>query len=197
MCVQASFLSDQPEPYLPFLSRFLETQMFASFIDSKILCPDDEEKDHTLRVFDSRVEKIRMLNVRTPTLRTSMYQKCTNIEEAGKEKRSIVKKNLKIKMILFFFFLIRCNYFYKRKKILVKKLFETLILKFGFLRLGDFLVSGEWLVISISFADQLFKKRYEKADVVAPGPRIIGLENHKAIHRKIYSYLDCSWVAGP
>lgn len=65
--------------------------MFASFIDSKILCHDDEEKEHTLRVFDSRVDKIRMLNVRTPTLRTSMYQKCTNIEEAGKEKRSAQK----------------------------------------------------------------------------------------------------------
>lgn len=59
--------------------------MFASFIDSKILCHDDEEKEHTLRVFDSRVDKIRMLNVRTPTLRTSMYQKCTNIEEAGEK----------------------------------------------------------------------------------------------------------------
>ncbi|KAI2662212.1 DENN domain-containing protein 5A [Labeo rohita] len=81
---EASFLSDQPEPYLPFLSRFLETQMFASFIDSKILCHDDEDKEHTLRVFDSRVDKIRMLNVRTPTLRTSMYQKCTNIDEAEK-----------------------------------------------------------------------------------------------------------------
>ncbi|XP_056604718.1 DENN domain-containing protein 5A isoform X2 [Triplophysa dalaica] len=81
---KASFLSDQPEPYLPFLSRFLETQMFASFIDSKILCHDDEDKEHTLRVFDSRVDKIRMLNVRTPTLRTSMYQKCTNIDEAEK-----------------------------------------------------------------------------------------------------------------
>lgn len=85
MCAKASFLSDQPEPYLPFLSRFLETQMFASFIDSKILCHDDEEKEHTLRVFDSRVDKIRMLNVRTPTLRTSMYQKCTTIEEAGED----------------------------------------------------------------------------------------------------------------
>uniref|UniRef100_A0A672LU96 DENN domain containing 5A n=1 Tax=Sinocyclocheilus grahami TaxID=75366 RepID=A0A672LU96_SINGR len=81
---KASFLSDQPEPYLPFLSHFLETQMFASFIDSKILCHDDEDKEHILRVFDSRVDKIRMLNVRTPTLRTSMYQKCTNIDEAEK-----------------------------------------------------------------------------------------------------------------
>ncbi|XP_004543228.1 DENN domain-containing protein 5A isoform X4 [Maylandia zebra] len=87
---KASFLSDQPEPYLPFLSRFLETQMFASFIDSKILCHDDEEKEHTLRVFDARVDKIRMLNVRTPTLRTSMYQKCTNIEEAD----TLFKKRL-------------------------------------------------------------------------------------------------------
>uniref|UniRef100_A0AAY4E4E7 DENN domain-containing protein 5A n=1 Tax=Denticeps clupeoides TaxID=299321 RepID=A0AAY4E4E7_9TELE len=80
---KASFLSDQPEPYLPFLSHFLETQMFASFIDSKILCHDDEDKEHTLRVFDLRVEKIRMLHVRTPTLRSSMYQRCTNIEEAN------------------------------------------------------------------------------------------------------------------
>ncbi|XP_014833348.1 PREDICTED: DENN domain-containing protein 5A isoform X1 [Poecilia mexicana] len=89
---KASFLSDQPEPYLPFLSRFLETQMFASFIDSKILCHDDEEKEHTLRVFDARVDKIRMLNVRTPTLRTSMYQKCTNIEEAEKAIQMRVAK---------------------------------------------------------------------------------------------------------
>uniref|UniRef100_A0A674P1I9 DENN domain containing 5A n=1 Tax=Takifugu rubripes TaxID=31033 RepID=A0A674P1I9_TAKRU len=89
---KASFLSDQPEPYLPFLSRFLETQMFASFIDSKILCHDDEEKEHTLRVFDSRVDKIRMLNVRTPTLRTSMYQKCTTIEEAEKAIEMRVSK---------------------------------------------------------------------------------------------------------
>ncbi|XP_028649585.2 DENN domain-containing protein 5A isoform X3 [Erpetoichthys calabaricus] len=81
---KASFLSDQPEPYLPFLSRFLETQMFASFIDNKIMCHDDEDKDPILRVFDSRVDKIRMLNVRTPTLRTSMYQKCTMIDESEK-----------------------------------------------------------------------------------------------------------------
>uniref|UniRef100_A0A8B9HE70 DENN/MADD domain containing 5A n=1 Tax=Astyanax mexicanus TaxID=7994 RepID=A0A8B9HE70_ASTMX len=89
---KASFLSDQPEPYLPFLSRFLETQMFASFIDSKILYHDDEDKEHTLRVFDSRVDKIRLLNVRTPTLRTSMYQKCTNIDEAGETTRTRFQK---------------------------------------------------------------------------------------------------------
>uniref|UniRef100_UPI00398EE244 DENN domain-containing protein 5A isoform X3 n=1 Tax=Pristiophorus japonicus TaxID=55135 RepID=UPI00398EE244 len=81
---KASFLSDQPEPYLPFLSRFLETQMFASFIDNKIMCHDDDDKDQILRVFDTRVDKIRTLNARTPTLRTSMYQKCTTIDAAEK-----------------------------------------------------------------------------------------------------------------
>lgn len=80
--LQASFLSDQPEPYLPFLSRFIETQMFATFIDNKIMS-QWEEKDPLLRVFDSRIEKIRLYNVRAPTLRTSIYQKCSTLKEAG------------------------------------------------------------------------------------------------------------------
>ncbi|RXM93743.1 DENN domain-containing protein 5A [Acipenser ruthenus] len=50
----------------------------------KIMGHDDEDKDPIMRVFDSRVDKIRMLNVRTPTLRTSMYQKCTAIDESEK-----------------------------------------------------------------------------------------------------------------
>ncbi|XP_012590606.1 PREDICTED: DENN domain-containing protein 5B [Condylura cristata] len=79
---KASFLSDQPEPYLPFLSRFIETQMFATFIDNKIMS-QWEEKDPLLRVFDSRIEKIRMYNVRAPTLRTSIYQKCSTLKEAA------------------------------------------------------------------------------------------------------------------
>lgn len=61
--------------------------MFASFIDNKIMCHDEDDKDPVLRVFDSRVDKIRLLNVRTPTLRTSMYQKCTTIDEAGKNNK--------------------------------------------------------------------------------------------------------------
>ncbi|XP_045410021.1 DENN domain-containing protein 5B isoform X1 [Lemur catta] len=79
---KASFLSDQPEPYLPFLSRFIETQMFATFIDNKIMS-QWEEKDPLLRVFDSRIEKMRLYNVRAPTLRTSIYQKCSTLKEAG------------------------------------------------------------------------------------------------------------------
>lgn len=84
---QASFLSDQPEPYLPFLSHFIETQMFATFIDNKIMS-QWEEKDPFLRVFDSRIEKIRLYNVRAPALRTSNYQKCSTLKEAGMFRQS-------------------------------------------------------------------------------------------------------------
>lgn len=84
---QASFLSDQPEPYLPFLSHFIETQMFATFIDNKIIS-QWEEKDPFLRVFDSRIEKIRLYNVRAPALRTSNYQKCSTLKEAGMFRRT-------------------------------------------------------------------------------------------------------------
>ncbi|XP_068950964.1 DENN domain-containing protein 5B isoform X2 [Petaurus breviceps papuanus] len=79
---KASFLSDQPEPYLRFLSRFIETQMFATFVDNKIMS-QWEEKDPLLRVFDSRIEKIRLYNVRAPVLRTSIYQKCNTLKEAA------------------------------------------------------------------------------------------------------------------
>ncbi|XP_053930716.1 DENN domain-containing protein 5B isoform X3 [Cuculus canorus] len=89
---KASFLSDQPEPYLPFLSHFIETQMFATFIDNKIIS-QWEEKDPFLRVFDSRVEKIRLYNVRAPALRTSNYQKCSTLKEAA---QSIEQRLMKI-----------------------------------------------------------------------------------------------------
>ncbi|KAM6091488.1 DENN domain-containing protein 5B isoform 6-T6 [Theristicus caerulescens] len=89
---KASFLSDQPEPYLPFLSHFIETQMFATFIDNKIIS-QWEEKDPLLRVFDSRIEKIRLYNVRAPALRTSNYQKCSTLKEAA---QSIEQRLMKI-----------------------------------------------------------------------------------------------------
>ncbi|MEE6477700.1 hypothetical protein FKM82_011596 [Ascaphus truei] len=89
---KASFLSDQPEPYLPFLSHFIETQMFATFIDNKIMSLW-EEKDPLLRVFDSRVEKIRSFNVRAPAMRTSIYQKCSTLKEAA---QSIEQRLMKI-----------------------------------------------------------------------------------------------------
>lgn len=80
--LQTSFLSDQPEPYLPFLCRFIETQMFATFIDNKILS-QWEEKEPLLRVFDGRIEKARLFNVRAPSLRSTVYQRCTLLNESG------------------------------------------------------------------------------------------------------------------
>lgn len=56
--------------------------MFATFIDNKIVSLW-EEKDPLLRVFDSRIEKMKIYNVRVPTIRTSNYQKCTILKEAG------------------------------------------------------------------------------------------------------------------
>uniref|UniRef100_A0A4W5QY19 DENN/MADD domain containing 5B n=1 Tax=Hucho hucho TaxID=62062 RepID=A0A4W5QY19_9TELE len=79
---KASFLSDQPEPYLPFLSHFIETQMFATFIDNKIMS-QWEEKEPLLRVFDGRIDKARLYNVRAPSLRSSNYQRCTILKESA------------------------------------------------------------------------------------------------------------------
>ncbi|XP_041819746.1 DENN domain-containing protein 5B isoform X2 [Chelmon rostratus] len=79
---KASFLSDQPEPYLPFLSHFIETQMFATFIDNKIMS-QWEEKEPQLRVFDARIDKARLYNVRAPSLRSSSYQRCSILKESA------------------------------------------------------------------------------------------------------------------
>lgn len=51
---KATFLSDQPTQHLPFLSRFLETQMFASLVDSKVMSTWSE-LDYNIKVFDQRI----------------------------------------------------------------------------------------------------------------------------------------------
>lgn len=67
---KASFLSDQPDSHLAFLAAFLETQMFTSFIDAKILS-QWETPDEGVVLFDSRIAAMRELLgvsiVRTPT----------------------------------------------------------------------------------------------------------------------------------
>ncbi|XP_022111708.1 DENN domain-containing protein 5A-like [Acanthaster planci] len=63
---KASFLSDQPEAYLPFLFPFVETQMFATFIDNKIIS-NWEEKEERLKIFDGRIEHFPASNPQTPT----------------------------------------------------------------------------------------------------------------------------------
>ena len=64
-----SFLSDQNHTHLPFLSSFLETQIFASFIDEATMRMTSEVIEET--PFDTRViaikEKFGESLVRTPT----------------------------------------------------------------------------------------------------------------------------------
>ena len=55
---KTTFLSDQPGPHLPFLSCFLEGQMFATFIDSKVLS-NFGQCSHSVRVFDDRIKLLR------------------------------------------------------------------------------------------------------------------------------------------
>ena len=55
---KAAFLSDQPEGHLPFLSAFIETQMFTTFIDNKIIA-QWEEPDPNLRIFEARLRNFR------------------------------------------------------------------------------------------------------------------------------------------
>uniref|UniRef100_A0A0N5AA87 DENN domain-containing protein 5B n=1 Tax=Syphacia muris TaxID=451379 RepID=A0A0N5AA87_9BILA len=67
---KAAFLSDQPDSNLPFLAAFLETQMFASFVDAKIVS-QWEASDQNLQLFDARIQTLKEIHglqmVRTPT----------------------------------------------------------------------------------------------------------------------------------
>lgn len=56
---KSSFLSDQPEHHRPFLSRFLESQMFATLVDNKILSVWDKEPELNLKIFDQRVKLLK------------------------------------------------------------------------------------------------------------------------------------------
>ncbi|GAB1599712.1 domain-containing 5B isoform X4 [Argonauta hians] len=86
---KAAFLSDQPEAYLPFLSPFIETQMFTTLIDNKILSQWETDLDPYLKVFDNRVKlfKEKAGEAHTPT-----YYPCDTIQnsETHLDKKSTV-----------------------------------------------------------------------------------------------------------
>ncbi|KAK6630277.1 hypothetical protein RUM44_004944 [Polyplax serrata] len=85
---KATFLSDQATHHLPFLSQFLETQMFASFIDSKILATFNEI-DPNLRVFDKRIKNARKRTSRDPSVRKDKHESC---EAAIRASRLLLEK---------------------------------------------------------------------------------------------------------
>lgn len=76
---KAAFLSDQPESHLPFLSPFIETQMFATMIDNKIMS-QWEETDPYLCVFDTRIKALRDTSAEA---RTFSFHPCSTIEDTG------------------------------------------------------------------------------------------------------------------
>ncbi|XP_015187503.1 PREDICTED: DENN domain-containing protein 5B isoform X1 [Polistes dominula] len=79
---KATFLSDQPAQHLPFLSRFLETQMFASLVDSKVMSTWNE-LDYNIKVFDDRITFLRK-KVGETIIRSTRYETCTSISETEK-----------------------------------------------------------------------------------------------------------------
>lgn len=62
---KASFLSDQQQHHRPFLSRFLESQMFATLIDNKIMAMWDSESDPHLKLFDNRIKILKFVPRKT------------------------------------------------------------------------------------------------------------------------------------
>ncbi|XP_050452448.1 DENN domain-containing protein 5B isoform X3 [Cataglyphis hispanica] len=85
---KATFLSDQPTQHLPFLSRFLETQMFASLVDSKVMSTWSE-LDCNIKVFDQRISALKK-KVGESIIRSMRYEPYTNIADT----QQILKQRL-------------------------------------------------------------------------------------------------------
>ena len=61
------FLMEQPSPRLPFLSHFISTQMFASFIDLKIISLIEQRPpEPNVKIFDERIAQFRALHAGGP-----------------------------------------------------------------------------------------------------------------------------------
>lgn len=80
---KASFLSDQPENDRLFLWRFLESQMFATLIDNKILSQWGE-RDNNLLIFDNRIKLLKQRYGGENLLRSIAYEPCTQVHETQK-----------------------------------------------------------------------------------------------------------------
>uniref|UniRef100_A0A4W5R838 DENN/MADD domain containing 5B n=1 Tax=Hucho hucho TaxID=62062 RepID=A0A4W5R838_9TELE len=78
---KGSFLSAQPATHLHFLSRFLETAMFSSFVDSKVLSRW-ADREPLQRVFDGRLERERLYNTFEDDPGNRHYRKCTVLLES-------------------------------------------------------------------------------------------------------------------
>ncbi|XP_060531604.1 DENN domain-containing protein 5B [Cylas formicarius] len=80
---KASFLSDQPEQDRLFLWRFLESQMFATMIDNKILSQWDELETN-LVIFDNRIKLLKERYGGENLMRSISYEPCTMSHDTHK-----------------------------------------------------------------------------------------------------------------
>uniref|UniRef100_A0AAQ4R2Y9 DENN domain containing 5B n=1 Tax=Gasterosteus aculeatus aculeatus TaxID=481459 RepID=A0AAQ4R2Y9_GASAC len=79
---KGSFLSVQPGTHLHFLSRFLETSMFSSFVDGKVISRW-AEREPLQQLFDSRLETERLYDTDEEDSRNCRYRKCTTVFESA------------------------------------------------------------------------------------------------------------------
>uniref|UniRef100_A0A8C4FGR7 DENN domain-containing protein 5B n=1 Tax=Dicentrarchus labrax TaxID=13489 RepID=A0A8C4FGR7_DICLA len=80
---KGSFLSVQPATHLHFLSRFLETSMFSSFVDGKVISRW-ADREPLQQLFDSRLERDRLYDTDEEDSRTPCrYRKCTSLFESA------------------------------------------------------------------------------------------------------------------
>lgn len=84
---KATFLSDQPDQDLPFLSSFIETQMFASLVDRKI----SGEEDPDLAIFEERIKHLRA-DMGESLVRTPSYERCTSVKSAQNQLEEAFKR---------------------------------------------------------------------------------------------------------
>ncbi|XP_058466910.1 DENN domain-containing protein 5B isoform X3 [Malaya genurostris] len=94
---KASFLSDQPQHHRPFLSQFLESQMFVTLIDNKIMlswgddggngCSLDSlngDVEYNLKLFDNRIRILKKRYGGESMIRTANYEPCLLARETQK-----------------------------------------------------------------------------------------------------------------
>uniref|UniRef100_A0A672ZF02 DENN domain-containing protein 5B-like n=1 Tax=Sphaeramia orbicularis TaxID=375764 RepID=A0A672ZF02_9TELE len=79
---KGSFLSIQPVSHLTFLSRFLETSMFSSFVDGKVIARW-ADREPMQQLFDTRLERERLYDTDEEESRTGRYRKCTSLFESA------------------------------------------------------------------------------------------------------------------
>ncbi|XP_061678113.1 DENN domain-containing protein 5B-like isoform X1 [Syngnathoides biaculeatus] len=88
---KGAFLSAQPVAHLHFLSRFLETSMFSSFADGKVISRW-ADREPLQQLFDGRLERERLYDTDRADSPGSRYRKCSApVESAQAVERRLLK----------------------------------------------------------------------------------------------------------